>query len=173
MVQNQITVSLCLTIATWLSGSAYQIVIFEAVRSAILATAWLLVSILEVQQHFHCCVSFLGGKKCLCDKWLIDWLFICLFDCFVFYLFSICPINNTWFTEVECCSVQFGRQATRFTQQSLDSHTPFRATQQWLPMWGGFSSPLRPGSGMSTTPEMPGRILYRDFLSTHLSMAWT
>jgi len=39
MVQNQITMSLCLTIVIWLSGSAYC----EAVWSAILAITWLLV----------------------------------------------------------------------------------------------------------------------------------
>jgi len=48
MVQNQITVSLCLTtaICCWVLHGAYC----EAVRSAILATAWLLVDIVHYLQ---------------------------------------------------------------------------------------------------------------------------
>jgi len=44
MVQNQITVSLCLTIAV--CQVLHSIVCFEVVRLAILATAWLLVYLL-------------------------------------------------------------------------------------------------------------------------------
>ena len=44
MVQNQINVSLCLTIAV--CQVLHTIVCFEVVRLAILATAWLLVYLL-------------------------------------------------------------------------------------------------------------------------------